>query len=280
MFAAAWFSCQLRGRATARSDGGCAILAKNRANDCAHPRLPNGEMPACTASACMAAHASRAAAHAQRRTAAARSAEDGNTALEAARPRPVQVPPDAGWPQAPGVVHSSPTLALRRRCGDGGGAFTPIRDDSKTDLASNRSTSSVGLRAACCVAGWVRRLIQRTFDVINSTTVQTLCYFAFVVIFQLLTESLRLKEEYHFDKVRRHMKARPAPPQSPFRRARGVSPPSHARPVPLPPLATGLPSHLAPPATPPSPVHTWCTMRVRVGCACAADCRHIPREPL
>ena len=45
------------------------------------------------------------------------------------------------------------------------------------------------------------RALRAAYAFINTTTVQTLMYFAIVIIFQLLTESLRLREEYYLDKA-------------------------------------------------------------------------------
>ena len=52
-------------------------------------------------------------------------------------------------------------------------------------------------RACRPVLGFAGRLI----DCLNTVTLQTLLYFLFVMSFQLLTESLRMKEEYFFDRA-------------------------------------------------------------------------------
>ena len=56
--------------------------------------------------------------------------------------------------------------------------------------------------------GWCQRKFSRVWRcgggvlwLLNTVTLQTILYFLFVAAFQLLTESLRMKEEYFFDRV-------------------------------------------------------------------------------
>ena len=137
-------------------------------------------MPRCCAGSVAASVAAQAAA---RRAAAAR--KEAQEQLEMARPPEVSV----GYGGS-GHVHHSPSLAMRRRCGDGA-AFTPI-GEGKDGASSDRSTMPTGPCAPFILAG---RCINKLFDVLNSIAVQTIFYLAFVALFQLLTESLRLKEE-------------------------------------------------------------------------------------
>ena len=47
----------------------------------------------------------------------------------------------------------------------------------------------------------VARTLCAAVDVVNWTSVQTIMYLIFVVIFQSLTNTLRVPEEFYFDKV-------------------------------------------------------------------------------
>ena len=126
------------------------------------------------------------------------SASSDDDALERQRPPAVAVPHDGEYgPGGPGKVHSaSPGLALRKM--GKGPAFTPIRENSNPNaLDSDRSHGShIG-------AGFLflRRIIAKILAFINSIAVQSSLYLAYVIVFQLLTASIRLKEEYHFDKM-------------------------------------------------------------------------------
>ena len=122
--------------------------------------------------------------------AAHHSSDDGlSDSLEAQRPPPV----NTGY---------SPPVGGRRKCE--GKVFTPILepgnkdgDGSDGDPPTDRSSVQGVLCAPFVFTGWI---LGKIIDVLNSMPVQTVFYFAFVAIFQLLTESLRAKEEYHFDK--------------------------------------------------------------------------------
>jgi len=46
-----------------------------------------------------------------------------------------------------------------------------------------------------------KRLAMGIYSLVNTTACQTMLYLAFVIVFQLLTETLRLKEEYYLDKM-------------------------------------------------------------------------------
>ena len=144
----------------------------------------------------------RAAAEQQRRRDERRgnygSSDDaGGYGSEEARPAPVAVPPDApsNWAGGDGANHASPGLGVRRRRAGAGPSFTPIREDSK------QSTSRSGLtpRGPIVTALW--RFLGHASTIANSVILQTALYVSYVAIFQLLTETLRLKEEYHFDKL-------------------------------------------------------------------------------
>ena len=104
----------------------------------------------------------------------------------------------AGWPEATGAVHHSPPFALRRKCGDGA-AFTPVNENSAKDLGGPPTDRSVHI--VCLPFVLVGRILGKVIDVLNSIAVQTFFYLAFVALFQLLTQTLRLKEEFHFDKM-------------------------------------------------------------------------------
>jgi hypothetical protein len=60
------------------------------------------------------------------------------------------------------------------------------------------------------------RICNGILDFLNSTALQTTAYLIFVLVFQTLTESMRKKEEYYFDRVR---------PRPPRRRAAAAAPP-------------------------------------------------------
>ena len=47
---------------------------------------------------------------------------------------------------------------------------------------------------------WPKRLLSQMLDVLNSLTLQTCLYLAFVFIFQQLANTLRIKQEYYMDK--------------------------------------------------------------------------------
>lgn len=106
-------------------------------------------------------------------------------------PPAVQVPDGNGWRSGAGMHHASPNFAMRRRCGDGA-AFTPVREDSRSNMAKNRRLPAP--------LSWIYRAVEFVLNVLNSVAVQTLSYLIFVGVFQMLTESLRLREEFHFDK--------------------------------------------------------------------------------
>ena len=68
----------------------------------------------------------------------------------------------------------------------------------------------------------VLRICNGFLDFLNSTALQTTAYLIFVLVFQTLTESMRKKEEYYFDRVRPRPPRRRAtrrPPRRPPRRA-------------------------------------------------------------
>ena len=69
------------------------------------------------------------------------------------------------------------------------------------------------------------RICNGILDFLNSTALQTTAYLIFVLVFQTLTESMRKKEEYYFDRVR---------PRPPRRRAAAAAPPPAAPPTPPP----------------------------------------------
>jgi len=68
----------------------------------------------------------------------------------------------------------------------------------------------------------VLRICNGFLDFLNSTALQTTAYLIFVLVFQTLTESMRKKEEYYFDRVR---------PRPPRRRAAAAAPPPAAPPT-------------------------------------------------
>ena len=154
-------------------------------------------MPRCRAGHVTAAvNAQRAARERAERARAEANGYGGPDTLEMARPPEVRIPLDSGWPEATGSVHHSPGLALRRRCGDGA-AFTPINERSEKDLPTDRSVSRYGV---CAPVVLLFRCFGKVIDLLNSVAVQTLLYVLFVALFQLMTDTIRLKEEYHFDK--------------------------------------------------------------------------------
>ena len=120
--------------------------------------------------------------------------------LETNRPAPVAVPADApgNWPQGDGANHASPGLAIRRKRAGSGPSFTPIREDSNKSTQRSQRTPRGPVGSACMA---VARVFGHISALLNSVTFQTALYIAYVMIFQLLTETLRLKEEYHFDKM-------------------------------------------------------------------------------
>ena len=71
----------------------------------------------------------------------------------------------------------------------------------------------------------VLRICNGFLDFLNSTALQTTAYLIFVLVFQTLTESMRKKEEYYFDRVR---------PRPPRRCAAALRPPPAAPPTPPP----------------------------------------------
>lgn len=112
-------------------------------------------------------------------------------ALEHNRPAPVAIGDNTP------VQYSSPPLWR-----GGGNGHTPVRQESDMDnleredtVRSNSSSAAMlPVRGVCRVFGAVMFLL-------NHVAVQTIAYLAFVIVFQCLTESLRLKEEYHFDRL-------------------------------------------------------------------------------
>lgn len=144
--------------------------------------------------------------------------------MEMARPAEVSVPYGGG---CSGHVHHSPSLA-RRRHGDGA-VFTPINEGSnKEGPPTDRSVHGV-----CAPFILIGRIFSKCFDLLNSTAVQTLTYLAFVALFQLLTESLRLKEECAHARAPTHPH-RPLlrPPHSRLSHAPHPDPSASARPTP------------------------------------------------
>jgi hypothetical protein len=151
-------------------------------------------MPCCAN--IVAAQTAQFQARERRSREAAEKAAAADT-LELSRPPEVAVPRE-DWDGGDGAVHQSPALGLRRRCGDGA-VFTPINENStrEADLPTDRSN----IERACWPIVVIGKCFARVLFVLNSIPVQTFFYIAFVGVFQLLTESLRLKEEYHFDKM-------------------------------------------------------------------------------
>ena len=50
--------------------------------------------------------------------------------------------------------------------------------------------------------GPMRKRVDSCLDLLNSTALQTVLYLIFVLVFQMILEQLRIKEEFYFDKVR------------------------------------------------------------------------------
>eukprot|EP00966_Prymnesium_polylepis_P304438 7033901-Prymnesium_polylepis.1 len=50
--------------------------------------------------------------------------------------------------------------------------------------------------------GLIRKRVDSCLDLLNSTALQTVLYLIFVLVFQMILEQLRVKEEFYFDKVR------------------------------------------------------------------------------
>jgi hypothetical protein len=150
-------------------------------------------MPTCCAASVAVASQAVRNRNANRKRGYRTDSTDSEDGLDLHRPPNVRVPADSGA----GYHHSSPTFAARRRCG-AGAAFTPVREggaDARADRDAAAAAAAAAGPAAC-----LGRVLRGIIGCLNSLTVQTTSYLIFVVVFQLLTESLRLKEEYLFDK--------------------------------------------------------------------------------
>jgi len=114
------------------------------------------------------------------------------TARVGDRPPPVQV-------GSPPVQYSSPPVWR-----GGNRAHTPLGqaphgpfDDKDGDDGRETTQRS---NASDLVLNGPRYIVEAVFHVLNHIIFQTALYIAFVIVFLQITESLRLKEEFHFDR--------------------------------------------------------------------------------